>query len=92
MHPRRFSYWKSLTIAGALASDTMTCLLWRHLFQARFVEHPLQARLPRPHTNGPRVTLRYFFEERATRSGLALGSTKGESMQTSHVQGGGRVL
>ena len=59
----------------------MTHLLWRHLFHARFIEHPLQHTLPREHTNGHRLTLRYFFEERATRSGLALGATSGESMQ-----------
>ena len=81
LHLSRFRWWKTFTIAGAQASRSMTHLLWRHLFHARFIEHPLQRTLPREHTNGHRLTLRYFFQERATRSGLALGATSGESMQ-----------
>ena len=43
--------------------------------------HPLQAGLPSEHTNGHRLTLRYFFEDRATRAMLSRRAQSGGTMQ-----------
>jgi hypothetical protein len=81
LHPDRFKGWRSVTMMGARAADTMTHLLWRRLFNQRFGSHPLQAGLPSEHTNGHRLTLRYFFSERATRAMLSRRAQSGGTMQ-----------
>ena len=43
--------------------------------------HPLQAGLPSEHTNGDRLVIRYFFQDRATRAMLARRAQSGGTMQ-----------
>jgi hypothetical protein len=81
LHPDRFKNWRSVTMMAARADMTMTHLLWSRLFGQRFGMHPLQAGLPVRHTNGQRLTLRYFFQERATRAMLARKAEGGGTMQ-----------
>ena len=81
LHPDRFKRWKSCTMMGARAANTMTHLLWSRLFGQRFSEHPLQTGLPSQHTNGDRLLLRYFWQDRATRAMLARRAEGGGTMQ-----------
>jgi hypothetical protein len=85
-HPAKFKPWRSVTIAAARVRMSLTCLLWERLFQQPLCVHSLQPRLPQRHVNGHRLAIRYFFEERATRSTLSLSSTTGDSMQGGMVK------
>jgi hypothetical protein len=68
-------------IMGARATKTLTYLFWQRVFGVKFVPHPLQAKLPAQHVNGHRLTIRYFWPERATRAMLKLRAAQGGSMQ-----------
>ena len=81
LHPDRFKSWQTMTMMAARADHTMTHLLWSRLFNQRFSEHPLQTGLPSQHTNGDRLLLRYFRQDRATRAMLARKAENGGSMQ-----------
>jgi len=81
LHPDRFAPWKSLTVMGARANRTMLHLLWRRLFHQDFGMHPLQAGLPAQHENGHRLTIRYFWQDRATRAFLGRTAEGGGTMQ-----------
>jgi hypothetical protein len=67
---------------GARADQTMMHLLWSRLFGQRFANHPLQRGLPTHHVNGHLLTLKYFWQNRATRSMLAKKAEGGGTMQT----------
>jgi DnaJ-like protein len=82
LHPERFVCWKSITMMGARADRSVLHLLWTRLFDQRFAEHPfLQRGLPARHANGKRLTIRYFWPERATRTMLATTARGGGTMQ-----------
>ena len=81
LHPDRFKSWQAMTMMAARADATMTHLLWSRLFNQRFSEHPLQTGLPSQHTNGNRLLLRYFRQDRATRAMLARKAEGGGTMQ-----------
>lgn len=81
LHPDRFAAWKSLTIMGARADHTMLHLLWSRLFHQTFGTHPLQVGLPSAHTNGSRLTIRYFWKDRCTRAFLNRTAAVGGTMQ-----------
>jgi hypothetical protein len=81
LHPDRFKAWKSVTMMGARSDQTMTHLLWSRLFGQRFADHPVQHGLPTRHVNGHRLTLKYFWQSRATRSMLAKKAKGGGTMQ-----------
>jgi DnaJ domain len=82
LHPDRFRAWKSVTMMGARSDQTMAHLLWSRLFGQRFANHPLQRGLPTHHVNGHLLTLKYFWQNRATRSMLAKKAEGGGTMQT----------
>jgi hypothetical protein len=82
LHPERFELWKSVTVMGARAHRSILHLLWTKLFGQRFAHHPvLQHGLPSRHSNGDRLTLRYFWQERATRTMLGATAKGGGTMQ-----------
>lgn len=82
LHPDRFKQWRSVTLMGARADRTMAHLLWSRLFNQRFSQHPLQRGLPARHTNGQRLIVRYFWQDRATRAMLAKNAKGGGTMQS----------
>ena len=59
----------------------MTHLLWSRLFGQRFATDPLQAGLPSEPTNGERLVIKYFFQDRASRAMLARRAQTGGTMQ-----------
>jgi hypothetical protein len=81
LSPAAFAQWQQVVVMGARARKTLTYLIWQRMFRVAFVPHPLQAQLPAAHLNGSRLTIRYFWSERATRSMLKQRSTQGISMQ-----------
>ena len=86
INPTRFRPWRDFSIMGAFGSTSLTCVLWRRLFNQRFSEHPLQPILPVTHDNGWRLKILWFFEEKSTRTFLAQQSTEGVSMQAAMCQ------
>jgi hypothetical protein len=82
LHPSRFAHWQEFVMMGAYASHSLLYLMWTRLFGAYFREHPLQRLLQREHTNGHRLTIFWFWEERCTRSFLSQTCATGGSMQT----------
>ncbi len=87
LHPSRFAVWHSTTVMAARVRRSLTVLLWQRLFGTRFLDHPLQERLPQRHTNGHRLTVRWFFEERATtRTLLASSTTTGDTLQGAMIK------
>jgi hypothetical protein len=82
LHPARFEPWGSVTVMAARANRSMLHLLWTRLFSQRFADHPiLQRGLPARHANGHRLIIRYFWQQRATRTMLATTAKGGGTMQ-----------
>lgn len=78
--PQAYGVYRRVIIMGARVKDTMACILWRALWDTKFVDHPLMKELPQRHTNGKRLRIHYIFEERATRTFMAKKGTGFKTM------------
>ncbi|HEY0425368.1 MAG TPA: hypothetical protein VGC82_18765, partial [Rhodopila sp.] len=80
--PEMYGRFRSFAMLGARIDQSMAHVVWQKIANPRYHAHPLQRALRQSHSpeQGRRLSIRYMFEQRASREMLTTQTADGSTM------------